>query len=71
MKLFLSVVFHMPALISIKQGRGHSNNFTNWYKMKSVKFEWKTLIHDYTSCQKKEKKKKKKKEKKNSTAHWY
>ena len=38
-KYCLSLVFHMPELISIKQGSGHPKNFTNWYKMKNVKFE--------------------------------
>ena len=25
----------MPEIISIKQGRGHPKNFTNWYKIKT------------------------------------
>ena len=33
-------VFHMPELISIKQGRGHPKNVTDWYKKKHVKFKW-------------------------------
>ena len=35
----------MPELISIKQGRGQPKNFTNWYKMKNVKFEWNLYVH--------------------------
>ena len=35
----------MAELLSIKQGRGHPKNFTNWYKMKNVKFEWNLYVH--------------------------
>ena len=35
----------MAELLSIKQGRGHPKNFTNWYKMKIVKFEWNLYVH--------------------------
>ena len=45
MMIFLSEVFHMPEVIAIKQGRGHPKNFTNWYKMKHVKFEWNPYVH--------------------------
>ena len=40
------ILFHMPELISIKQGRDQPKNFTNWYKiMKNVKFEWNLYVH--------------------------